>query len=196
MKDRVFYDQSPHQHQSTLGAWRSHRQVRFHIPAGVRSWLLDEGSLTEHLVRAADGDFRVSVQRQDWRLPHRSEQLALGMEAREVGMLRETLLLVKGQPWVYARSVIPATSLAGANRCLRALGNRSLGSWLFRAPDMQRSPFEVALLQPGHSPVPAELQGDQALWGRRSRFQVNDRPLLVCEIFLPSFEAWPTIAQP
>lgn len=159
----------------------------------MRPWLLDEGSLTAHLVRASGGEFRVQLQRQHWGLPDHSERAALGLEARQVALLRETLLLVKEQAWVYARSVIPATTLSGSNRCLRSLGNRSLGSWLFNAPDMQRSPFEVALLQPGHSPVPGNLQRDFPLWGRRSRFEVHSAPLLVCEIFLPDFVPWPTI---
>jgi chorismate--pyruvate lyase len=117
------------------------------------------------------------------------------MSHRQVALVRETLLLVKQQAWVFARSVIPASTLNGPNRALRSLGNRSLGSWLFSAPSMRRAPFEVALIDPGNTLVPEQLQTDVQLWGRRSRFEVNQAALLVCEIFLPPFQAWPMIKR-
>ncbi len=195
MKQRVFYDHCTRQCQPALARWRDHRLVRARIPLQVRPWLLDQTSLTEHLVRAGAGDFRVQVQRSCWGAPRTDERAALKMRDRERALLRETLLLVRGQPWVYARSVIPASTVTGDNRLLRSLGNRSLGSWLFQVPNMERDPFAVALLPPGNTLVSAELQQDTPLWGRRSRFVVNQRPLLVCEIFLPAFEPWPMIRR-
>jgi chorismate--pyruvate lyase len=195
MKDRVFYDQCPRQCQSSLLNWRDNRRVKLQIPATVRPWLLDEGSLTEHLTRAGGGEFHVEVQRNSWGAPDSGERRALGMASREMALVRETLLMVRQQPWVYARSVIPAATLNGHNRNLRSLGNRSLGSWLFKAPDLVRAPFEVALLAPGNALVPAALQGDQNLWARRSRFEVHGASLLVCEIFLPPFRPWPMIQR-
>jgi chorismate--pyruvate lyase len=193
MKDRVFYDQCPRKYQSSLAKWRDYRQVKLHIPSRVRPWLLDEGSLTERLVRASGGQFQVQLLRQCWGAPTADERITLGMAQREVALLRETILMGRQQAWVYARSVIPAATLTGHNRCLRSLGNRSLGSWLFQAHDMQRSPFQVSLLAPDNVLVPAELQQDQHLWGRRSRFEVSGAALLVCEIFLPRFKPWPMI---
>lgn len=193
MKDRVFYDHCPREYQPGLARWRQHHQLRHCIPAPVRSWLLDEASLTQRLVKASQGEFEVRLQGQFWALPMASERQALDLSPRSMTLVRETLLVGRQQPWVYARSIIPATSLVGKNRSLRALGNRSLGSWLFQQPGMSRSPFAVALLAPANSPVPSELQQQQSLWGRRSVFQVNGAPLLVCEIFLPQFRAWPTI---
>ncbi len=195
MKQRVFYDQCTWEYQSGLARWRDYRQVAARIPARVKPWLLDETSLTEHLVRAGAGDFRVQLQRNCWGLPFADERMALDMDSRERALLRETLLLVRGQPWVYARSVIPASTIIGANKPLRSLGNRSLGSWLFKVPNMQRDPFAIALLPAGNSLVTAELQQQASLWGRRSRFVVNRRALLVCEIFLPAFQPWPMIGR-
>ncbi len=195
MKQRVFYDQCTWQCQPGLARWRDYREVVARIPAQVRPWLLDETSLTEHLIRAGAGDFRVQLQRSCWGLPNTGERVALEMASRERALLRETLLLVRGQPWVYARSVIPASTIIGGNRLLRSLGNRSLGSWLFRVPNMERDPFAVALLPPGNKLVSAGLQRQTPLWGRRSRFVVNKRPLLVCEIFLPAFQPWPMIRR-
>jgi chorismate--pyruvate lyase len=107
--------------------------------------------------------------------------------------VRETLLLCNDVPWVFARSVIPASSLKGHARQLLKLNNRSLGSWLFNDSTMRRDPFELATITSSNSVVPANLQCQQKLWGRRSKFTVQGLPLLVAEIFLPAFKPWPVI---
>jgi chorismate--pyruvate lyase len=194
MNDRLFYDQSCPKHQSDRDNWRDYQHSKFSIPADVRPWLLDEGSLTNHLQRASREQFNVQLLQQRWARPHPHEGKILGMALREVAQVRETLLLVDGEAWVFARSIIPVRSLTGANRRLRYLGNRSLGSWLFQARTLRRSQFQVARLTSADSIMPAALHCEQRLWGRRSRFEIAGEPILVCEIFLPSFKPWPTTA--
>lgn len=138
------------------------------------SWLTDNGSLTQRLVQLSQGEFAVQVVRQQWGLPSRSEAQALGMKTRQMALIREVQLIGKGEPWVYARSLIPAKTLTGAQRRLRYLGNRSLGSLLFRTPGMRRGPLQICKLG----------QDEQALWARRSVFYLQDKPVLVCEVFL------------
>ena len=61
---------------------------------------------------------------------------------------------------------------------------------------MRRSPFEVARLEGGSDYLPAELRQPGEAWGRRSRFTIEDRDLMVSEIFLPCFKPWPTLSAP
>ena len=145
-------------------------------PAAWYSWLTDSGSLTQRLVKLSEGQFRVEVIRQGWYLPTRSEAKALGMRSRQYALIREVQLFGKEQIWVYARSIIPATTLTGRQRQLRMLGNRSLGSLLFSDPSMRRGPLQVSRLQ---------LQDQRPVWARRSLFYLSNKPLLVCEVFLP-----------
>ena len=191
MNDRLFYDQSRGKYQSDRVAWRDNCHSVGEIPPPVRRWLLDESSLTRHLQQASLQSFAVQVLRQEWASPLAHERRVLDLGVREAAQLRETLLLVDKVPWVFARSVIPAATLTGSNRCLRRLGNQSLGSWLFQTPSLRRSRFQFARINPGNELVPAALQGQRPLWGRRSRFEVRGKPLLVCEIFLPDFRPWP-----
>ncbi|MEH6548485.1 MAG: chorismate lyase [Pseudomonadales bacterium] len=193
MKDRVFYDHSHTSRHLSASKWKIFHQRTGEIPADVRHWLLDEGSLSLRLIKASNNAFSVRVLRQGWSTPVLSERQSLGLSARTTAQIRETLLLCNGEPWVYARSVIPAHTLSGRARCLRQLGTKSLGSWLFREPTMSRHPFEIARLRPDNDLVPADIQGQQTLWGRRSRFEVLGQPLLVAEIFLPAFQAWPIV---
>lgn len=192
MNERVFYDLPlTGHHPDGRSAWRDSRQWLF--PPGVRRWLLDDGSLTERLTRASDNRFAVQLHSLHWQVPTASEARALALPARRRALIREVVLTCAGEPWVFARTVIPTTTLRGANRRLRFLGTRSLGAWLFREPSLVRGSFEIARLGPNGSVVPASLQEGQTLWGRRSRFEVNGYPLLVAEIFLPLFRPWPIV---
>ncbi|MFB1035696.1 MAG: chorismate lyase, partial [Sinobacterium sp.] len=145
------------------------------------------------LVTASDNNFSVQVHSQGWNTAYLDECRALDINSRHLAQVRETLLLCNGVPWVFARSVIPASSLKGHARQLLRLNNRSLGSWLFNDSTMTRAPFELATIEASNTVVPENLQRQQRLWGRRSKFTVRGQPLLVAEIFLPAFNPWPII---
>ncbi len=157
---------------------------------GGRSWLLDDGSLTNRLVAQGGATFRVRRLAQHWRVPRRSEQRLLGVPDRQLALIREVCLEVSGEPVVFARSVFPIASVSGPLRHLRRLQNRSLGSILFKHPGMRRSPFELARLSGDSAYLPAALHQPRAIWARRSRFDIVCNPLLVSEVFLAGFQPW------
>jgi chorismate--pyruvate lyase len=157
------------------------------LPYDVREWLLDEGSLTEQLLKTSDGNFEVLRLRQEWSRPHLSEARLLDIPTGQEALVREVVLKCFEQPWVFARSVIPSRSLTGKLRHLRGLENKSLGALLFQDPSLQRNPFQVAHIPGDSSYIPAELQQDQPAWARRSRFVVQGNPLMVSEVFLQAY---------
>ncbi len=169
--------------------WFDFKQVNQHIPKAVRPWLLDTGSLTKRLIAASDNHFRVQVLQQGWAQPALNEARLLGLNTRETSLIRETALYCRDEIWVYARSVIPVNTLSGRLRHLRSLKNSSLGALLFADPSMNRSPFQVALINAKKLPISLDLPVNTALWGRRSCFVLQQKPLLVSEIFLPNFQA-------
>lgn len=116
-----------------------------------------------------------------------SEALVLGIDFGERCLIREVILCGHSQHWVFARSVLPLSSLTGTLRHLRKQGARPLGAFLFSQPHLQRSPIALSLISSHHGYVPAELLGDAAVWGRRSIFSIDNKPLLVSEVFLPEF---------
>ena len=116
---------------------------------------------------------------------------ALNLPARTLVLVREVILYGGDAPWVYARSIIPLSTLTGRLRKLRNLDNRPLGALLFSERTMTRSPMEVACLTNDNSQLPKELRiFDSPMWGRRSIFWLDKKPLLVSEIFLPSFRPY------
>lgn len=158
-----------------------------HPSSGLLTWLLDSGSLTAKLINLSDGEFRVQVLQQVYGCASRSEALALGIGFHERCLIREVILRGHNQPWVFARSVLPLRSLTGSLRHLRKQGNRPLGAFLFSQPHLKRSPIALALISGHHAYLPDALIGNEAVWGRRSIFSIDGKPLLVSEVFLPDF---------
>ncbi len=174
--------------------WRPHPfYLRAAIPRRLCSWLLDPASLTLRLQGLCPGRFRVRLLSLGWGPPRLDEALALGMRHGERAVIRQVHLLCGDSPWVYARTVIPATSMRGKLRRLAHLGTRPLGAMLFADPGMQRGPVELANIGPGE-PLFTDAtrhmrQQPGDIWGRRSVFRIAHKPLLVSEIFLPQFPA-------
>ncbi len=156
---------------------------RFQVPRDYREWLFDTGSLTKRLVQLTDGDFRVQVLRQYHGPLMMDEQTALGVGHRTLPFIREVNLICGGEPWVYARTVIPRSTERGPGRYLTRLGTKPLGVALFNDPNIRRGQIHV-------KQVPANAldwgrPAHQTLWGRHSLFYLYEEPLLVSEYFLP-----------
>ncbi len=155
------------------------------MPRHWQRWLEDRGSLTRRLIAASGGDFRVEILRQFIGQPTFAEARAVRLGNRRRALIREVLLIGNGVPWVFARSVLPLATLTGRRRHLRHLDDRPLGQVLFSDNSMHRGPVEVARI--ASATLPLALPAAR-LWGRRSVFRLDGKPLLVAEIFLPDFD--------
>ena len=156
--------------------WFSYEALPMPIPEIWKHWLLDTGSLTSRLKSTFSGQFKVDVISQNWGYPTHSERHFLSMNNGEQANIREVLLICKKVPRVFARSILPASSLTGKNRELLFLSDRPLGEFIFSQPNLERGPIEITRTY--------NLQG-QTVWGRRSKFLLDNKPLAVCEYFLP-----------
>jgi chorismate--pyruvate lyase len=159
--------------------WNDHtrsRQAR--LPHQWQSWLTDRGSLTQHLVLASDGRFEVKLLDLRWGYPTVDEARLLSIPARQKALIRTVSLEGCEQSWVVARTIIPVTTLIGSERQLYGIGQRSLGSVLFKDRTMRRGPLQTARLK----------EREHTLWARRSVFCLSGKPLLVAEVFLPPLE--------
>jgi chorismate--pyruvate lyase len=150
----------------------------FHrIPRHWQAWLQDKGSLTQRLVHASDGNFEVRVVCNRWGIPCQSEANALMLKPRQKAIIREVELLCHGQVWVCARSIIPHSTLTGRLRQFKNIGTKPLGALLFKHPSMVRGALEVTSLKQRNS--------RQQHWARRSVFYLDDKGILVTEVFMP-----------
>ena len=166
------------------------------LPPAIRTWLTDDSSLTARLIALGrslgKGDFAVQRLCQGWQVPLPSERRLLQTPPRQIALVREVALWLGDERVVFARSVFPLASLSGSLAHLRRLQNKSLGAILFSHPGMHRLPFELALITGDSDYLPADLQQRTPAWGRRSRFEVEGKWLLVSEVFLEAFRPWPS----
>jgi len=174
--------------------WKPNRHyLRAQIPRPICNWLLDTASLTLRLQQLCSGKFRVRVLSQVSGRPTQDEARALGMRPDGKAIIRQVQLLCDGQAWVYARTIIPVTSLRGRLRRLAHLGTRPLGGMLFADPGMRRDIVELACIRKGqalHGQVTRGMRSKpDCVWGRRAVFRIAGKPLLVTEVFLPAFPA-------
>ena len=154
--------------------------------------LFQTGSLSRYLQAECCGAFRVQPEAETWQRPLPDEAARLSQSAAETAFIRAAWLKSGAQRLVYARTVIPKTTLAQTGDRLTRLGARPLGEVLF-TEGARRSPLRYARLPPGTAL--GRLLQDQgqamteALWARQSLFHLQDAPLLITEVFLPELTA-------
>jgi chorismate lyase len=181
---------SKHKARYREPVWKDVKQQQ-EISKDYKNWLLDSGSLTAKLIKKSGGDFHVSVLKQSICPILLSEKHILNTPHRQWAMVREVVLYGNNIAWVYARTIVPLSTLQGPLRRLHYLGAKPLGDQLFTDPSMEREEIQVAQFALSH--IPHEIISQQpnhqlweATWGRRSVFRLSSQPLLVSEIFLPS----------
>ncbi len=153
-----------------------------------RRWLIDSGSLTRRL-QLRCSDFSVKPVRLHDGKPQLDEALLLNLSPRQKALLREVYLYCSSQPVVFAHSVLPHKSLRGDWQGLGRLGNKSLGATLFTNPNVIRTALEFKKLSKHHLLYHRAVANfdsrPQALWARRSVFNLDGAVILVTEVFLP-----------
>ena len=121
---------------------------------------------------------------QRWQIIGAEEASAMSLNHVGSALVRQVLLCCGDKPLVYARTVIPVTSIQGAQRRYVNMGNRPLGAMLFADRTMRREEVQVAMLPDWHE-ANQYAASDERVWGRRSVFRVTGKPLLVSEYFFP-----------
>ncbi len=156
------------------------------------NWLYDPSSLTARLKRYCQ-HFRVDVigQRVE---ACQSEEANGNIVSGEQVLVREVVLYCDEQPQVFARSLLPLSSLTGEEQQLAHLGTQPLGQVLFNNPLLERRSIEVSVFDQ-HSTVAQFAQQlslglSHDIWGRRSLFILNHKPIMVAEVFLPNAFAY------
>ena len=170
-----------------------HSPDTYTLPNNLGDWLLDPSSLTARL-KALCQDCRVEVLGQKI-IACDAAEANDDIVAGEQVLIREVLLYCDDIPQVFARSLLPLSSLTGAQQQLAHLGTQSLGQVLFNHPDLLRKKIEVTAFNAQSSVANlvnylAIAENQQPLWGRRSIFVLDAKPLMVAEVFLPGAMAY------
>ena len=179
-------------------AWNNPRLVSRKLPPALRRPMRIKGSLTQFIESQSGSKMHVTVLSEAWERPLKYESKALGLKPRHVAWVRQVLLSVEGKRWVYARSVVPQSSLKGQWRELTHLHQKPLGSLLFKRQKSHRGVICI-----GHKSLPLSaaqqrnlaIKNQSVVWARYSAFtkhypqseQIRVKKILVSEYFLNDF---------
>jgi len=162
------------------------------LASSLSNWLFDPKSLTARLKTHCE-HFSVEVVGQ--KIENcRAEEAKDTIQAGDQVLVREVVLYCDDQAQVFARSLLPLTSLTGDQQQLANLGSQPLGQVLFNNPNLERQSIEVASFNQqssvGQFCKKLKLTCTHDLWGRRSLFVLNNKPIMVAEVFLPNSLAY------
>jgi len=162
------------------------RLGQLEVDAPLRPWLIGQGLLTRRLRAACGGRFALRLVEQRTGLLDRALQSSLRV-GDAAGLFREVELCCGTEPWVFAQTVVPDSTLT-LYPWLAELGEASLGETLEELTGVERSAYEYACLPASEALGGRALDGDPAepatLWARRSKIRLRGAPLLVQEVFL------------
>lgn len=160
------------------------------IPPNWKTWLLEKNSFIERLKQFSSLSPHIDLLSQTWEIPLDEEKKALSLAIQQECFIREVTIKSNQTSWMFARSVFPISLLKETEGLFSHLGQRSLGSVLFKDPSLKRSDFTYALLEPQTYWHQKATQGDyqtvEKLWARRSIFEIKAGSLLLTEVFFPT----------
>ncbi|OEF26121.1 chorismate lyase [Vibrio rumoiensis] len=158
--------------------WQQVQSFRF-SDAFDPDWLLEQGSLSRLFSKHCN-DFAAHLVTQRILSPdkltdfQRAMLFEPGSPAQEC-LLREVVLTADGVPWLLGSTLIPRSSLSDEQFDLTQQGEVPLGLTVFQAEKVSRDGLHLGQIH-------CEL-GDLA--ARSSRLWMNQKPMLVAELFLP-----------
>ncbi|WP_237363642.1 chorismate lyase [Vibrio marisflavi] len=137
-------------------------------------WLLERGSMS-HLLRSNCQDLTVDLLHNKVVKAERLNKQEIELLSYEQCLLRKVVLCGDAVPWVLGRTLIPESSLECRGHDFKQQGEVPLGVTIFNSEDVHRDALQVGW---------AETEQGKFL-ARRSRLWINERPMLVAELFLP-----------
>ncbi len=139
----------------------------------AKEWLFYRKSLTERLVKyIPDITFHV-ISDVENTFADSAAQKALDITPETKTRIRKIEWCLNEKTLIEATVAIPHASITPETNVLSTIGNMPIGKVLFTDPDLKRSDFVFYF--------------EKNKWIRESIFTFKNKPLMVREIFLPSF---------
>jgi len=141
----------------------------------AQCWLSEKGSLSVLLKTCCDS-FTVDLLENTWvnySQLQQDEQELLPKESLYLN--RQVVLKGNEKLWVFGYSIIPQSTALNHHYDLSIIGDLPLGETVFRADNVKRDSLMVSKVLDSNG---------SSLYVRRSRLWMDDKPLLVTELFL------------
>jgi len=116
--------------------------------------------------------------------PH--ERAILDIPDSQIVHVREITMGEKNNLWLFARTIIPITTLVGKAKRLANIDSTPLGKLLFGSLGAIRENLDLSTIYAKEADLyNYNIPTNFPLWQRRSKFNIQTGPIFIQEIFLP-----------
>ena len=155
-----------------ISPWTSIESIESKVDASVLSWLSESGPITNRIKLSQK--FKLELLNDEIDEISKEEELFLNSFS-ETFRVRRVILLGNNTPVVYAKSVIPSSTIENGLSSLGKIGNAPLGDILFTPGVFTKLEMVCASFLSKEKNV---------YWGRKIKYSVNSEPISVMEVFL------------
>lgn len=155
-----------------ISSWNTYEAIEHELTnTEIKSWLLEQGPITKRIKSIAE--FRLELIQDELSDATDDEILFLKIDSEEI-RIREVILFGNENPMVFARTIIPDTTIEKGLKELGKIGNKPLGDILFEKDIFSKEDIVFASFKDKES----------LFWGRKIKYTVKDQPFSVMEVFL------------
>ena len=155
-----------------ISSWNTYEAIEHELTnTEIKSWLLEQGPITKRIKSIAE--FRLELIQDELSDATDDEILFLKIDSEEI-RIREVILYGNENPIVFARTIIPNTTIEKGLQELGKIGNKPLGDILFEKDIFSKEDIVFATFKDEES----------LFWGRKIKYTVKDQPFSVMEVFL------------
>lgn len=155
-----------------ISPWTSIESIESKVDASILSWLSESGPITNRIKLSQE--FELELLNDEIDEISKEEELFLNSFS-ETFRVRRVILLGNNTPVVYAKSVIPSSTIENGLSSLGKIGNAPLGDILFTPGVFTKLEMVCASFLSEEKNV---------YWGRKIKYSVNSEPISVMEVFL------------
>ena len=155
-----------------ISPWTSIESIESKVNTSILSWLSESGPITNRIKLSQE--FELELLNDDIDEISKEEELFLN-SVSETFRVRRVILLGNNTPVVYAKSVIPSSTIENGLSSLGKIGNAPLGDILFTPGVFTKLEMVCASFLSKEKNV---------YWGRKIKYSVNSEPISVMEVFL------------
>jgi chorismate--pyruvate lyase len=155
-----------------ISPWTSIESIESKVDASILSWLSESGPITNRIKLSQE--FELELLNDEIDEISKEEELFLNSVSKTF-RVRRVILLGNKTPVVYAKSVIPTSTIENGLSSLGKIGNAPLGDILFTPGVFTKLDMVCASFLSKEKNV---------YWGRKIKYSVNSEPISVMEIFL------------
>lgn len=155
-----------------ISPWTSIESIESKVDPSIFSWLSESGPITNRIKLSQK--FELELLNDEIDEISKEEKLFLNTVS-ETFRVRRVILLGNNTPVVYAKSVIPSSTIENGLSSLGKIGNAPLGDILFTPGVFTKLEMVCASFLSKEKNV---------YWGRKIKYSVNSEPISVMEVFL------------